>query len=149
MLGPIPATADVGMVLEHLNVNPVPGARCPVNVPPFLCPPEKSELWLIRPYRETPDLRTTMGSDAGVRDAVSHVPAIRDIIARHGWLATDVNSLQDDSDLYLAGLTSLATVNLMLALENHFDIEFPDSMLSRKTFASLETIAEAVSELVG
>jgi acyl carrier protein len=90
-----------------------------------------------------------MGSDAGVRDAVSHVPAIREIIGRHGWLATDVNSLQDDSDLYLAGLTSLATVNLMLALENHFDIEFPDSMLGRKTFASLEAIAEAVSELVG
>jgi acyl carrier protein len=36
----------------------------------------------------------------------------------------------------------------MLALENHFDVEFPDSMLTRKTFASLESIAEAVAELV-
>jgi acyl carrier protein len=90
-----------------------------------------------------------MKSETAERDAVSHVAAIRDLLARHGGLAVNVHSLQNDSDLYLAGLTSLATVNLMLALENHFDIEFPDSMLSRKTFASLESIAEAVAELVG
>ena len=79
---------------------------------------------------------------------VSDIATIREIIAQHGRLSVDVRNLPDDSDLYHAGLTSLATVNLMLALENHFDIEFPDSMLSRKTFASLESIAEAVAELV-
>jgi acyl carrier protein len=34
-------------------------------------------------------------------------------------------------------------------LENHFDIEFPDSKLGRGTFASVEAIAEAVAELKG
>lgn len=74
--------------------------------------------------------------------------AIRSILARHGRLSVDVSKLRDDSDLYEAGLTSLATVNVMLALEGHFDIEFPDTLLGRKTFASLEAIAEAISELV-
>jgi len=48
-----------------------------------------------------------------------------------------------------AGLTSLATVGLMLALEDEFDIEFPDSMLSRKTFGSIESIVDAIEELQG
>jgi acyl carrier protein len=74
--------------------------------------------------------------------------AIRAILARHGRLSVDVAKLRDDSDLYEAGLTSLATVNVMLALEGHFDIEFPDALLGRKTFASLEAIAETIAELV-
>jgi acyl carrier protein len=74
--------------------------------------------------------------------------AIRDILARHGRLSVDVGTLRDDSDLYRAGLTSLATVNVMLALEEHFDVEFPDALLTRKSFASLESIADAVAELV-
>jgi len=73
---------------------------------------------------------------------------VREILALHGRLSGPVDQLQVTSDLYNAGLTSLATVGLMLALEEQFDIEFPDSMLSRKTFASIESIAEAVQQLV-
>jgi acyl carrier protein len=80
---------------------------------------------------------------------VSDIATIREIIAQHGRLSVDPRSLADESNLYDAGLTSLATVNVMLALEDRFGIEFPDSRLSRKTFASLESIAEAVAELVG
>jgi acyl carrier protein len=74
---------------------------------------------------------------------------IRDTLARHGRLSIDVAALAPDSNLYDAGLTSLATVGVMLALEDRFNVEFPESMLGRKTFASLESIAEAVGELVG
>jgi acyl carrier protein len=79
----------------------------------------------------------------------SDLADIRRIVAQHGNLSTKIDDLRDDSDLYLAGLTSLATVNVMLMLENHFDIEFPDSKLGRGTFASLEAIVEAVAELKG
>ena len=72
---------------------------------------------------------------------------VREILAQHGRLSTPVDELNDDSDLYNAGLTSLATVSLMLALEEEFDIEFPDSMLGRKTFGSIESIVDAVEEL--
>ena len=75
------------------------------------------------------------------------VQSVRDILAQHGRLSTSVDELSDDSDLYNAGLTSLATVSLMLALEEEFDIEFPDAMLGRKTFGSIEAIVDAVEEL--
>lgn len=74
---------------------------------------------------------------------------IRDILQSHGRLATDVSELSDDSNLYDAGLTSLITVNLLLAIEDHFDIEFPDELLSRRTFQSIAAMAEAVEDLVG
>lgn len=72
---------------------------------------------------------------------------VREILAQHGRLAVAIDQLKNDSDLYTAGLTSLATVGLMLALEDNFNVEFPDSMLSRKTFGSIESILEAVQQL--
>jgi len=77
------------------------------------------------------------------------IQIVRDILAQHGRLAVPLDELLDDSDLYHAGLTSLATVGLMLALEEEFDIEFPDSMLSRKTFGSIESIVDAIEVLQG
>ncbi len=74
---------------------------------------------------------------------------IRPLIAEHARLRTDVGQLSDDSDLYVAGLTSLSTVNLMLALEEHFDVEFSDRMLGRKTFASIRALSNAIAELRG
>ena len=73
---------------------------------------------------------------------------IREIVAKHARLSADISALADDSDLYAAGLTSLTTVNLMLAIEEKFDIEFPDQMLGRKTFGSIQALCEAVEELV-
>ena len=77
-----------------------------------------------------------------------NITKIRNIISTHGRLSDAVGTLKDDSDLYHAGLTSLATVGLMLSLEDEFDIEFPDSMLSRKTFGSIESIADSIEELL-
>jgi acyl carrier protein len=74
---------------------------------------------------------------------------IRALIAEHARLPIDVGGLDERSDLYEAGLTSLSTVNLMLALEEAFDVEFPDRMLGRKTFASIRSLADAIAELRG
>ncbi len=72
---------------------------------------------------------------------------IKEILAQHGKLSLDVNTLTDTSNLYDAGLTSLATVNVMLAIEDTFDVEFADSMLNRKTFQSIDALVEALEEL--
>lgn len=72
---------------------------------------------------------------------------VRAILSQHGRLSVPVGQLKDDGDLYNAGLTSLATVGLMLALEDGFEIEFPDSMLSRKTFSSIDSLVAAVQGL--
>jgi acyl carrier protein len=74
---------------------------------------------------------------------------IRDILRQHARLAVDVDTLTDDADLYLAGMTSHATVNVMLALEGEFDTEFPDRMLRRGVFESIGSIRAAVEELCG
>ena len=78
-----------------------------------------------------------------------HTNDIRALITEHARLLVDVGQLSDDSDLYGAGLTSLSTVNLMLALEEHFDVEFLDRMLGRKTFGSIRALSEAIEELQG
>ena len=74
---------------------------------------------------------------------------IREIVKQHGSMPSDVDSLPDDADLFLAGMSSHASVNVMLALENAFDIEFPDEMLTRNTFASIAAIRAALEQLSG
>ena len=76
------------------------------------------------------------------------VQQIRELIDQHARLSANINGLSDDADLYSAGLTSLTTVNLMLALEDHFNVEFTDKMLGRKTFGSVRLLSEAIQELV-
>jgi acyl carrier protein len=72
---------------------------------------------------------------------------IRQIIKQHGRLPVDVETLPGDADLYEAGMTSHASVNVMLGLEDHFDVEFPDRMLKRSVFESIDAIAGALGEL--
>lgn len=74
---------------------------------------------------------------------------IRRILKDHGRLSVDAASLAEDADLYQAGMTSHASVNVMLALEGEFDVEFPDHMLKRGVFESITAIRSAIGELAG
>jgi len=73
--------------------------------------------------------------------------SIRAVLAEHARLGTDVASLSDSDDLYAAGMTSHASVTVMLACEDEWDIEFPQQMLKKSTFASVANIREALAEL--
>ena len=72
---------------------------------------------------------------------------IRKILVEHGRLQKDAATLPDTADLYQAGMTSHASVNVMLALEGAFDVEFPDHMLKRSVFESIASMREAIQEL--
>ena len=72
---------------------------------------------------------------------------IRTLIKENGRLPVPVEGLRNDEDLYAAGLTSFAAVQLMLALEDRFDIEFADTMLNRRSFASIDAIAGCLHQL--
>jgi acyl carrier protein len=72
---------------------------------------------------------------------------IREVLAEQGKLPIDIGAIADDADLFEAGLTSHASVNVMLALEDSFDIEFPDEMLRKSTFESVQAIREALTTL--
>ncbi|HVC71254.1 MAG TPA: acyl carrier protein [Acidimicrobiales bacterium] len=74
---------------------------------------------------------------------------IRQILAEHGRLPLEMDELDNDTDLYEAGMTSHASVNVMLALEDAFDFEFPESMLRKSTFESVTAIQAALISLVG
>lgn len=72
---------------------------------------------------------------------------IRDALAVHGRLAVDPYGVDRTADLYELGLTSHASVNVMLALEDEFDVEFPDEVLKKSTFASVANIEQVVASL--
>jgi len=71
---------------------------------------------------------------------------IRQVLADHGKLLTDAGGVGATDDLYVLGLTSHGCVNVMLALEEHFDVEFLDQLLKAETFASIAAIRGALYE---
>jgi acyl carrier protein len=79
--------------------------------------------------------------DIGLRQRV------REVVRQHARLPVDVSTLSDTADLYQAGLTSHASVNLMLALEDAFEVEFPDALLLRRTFESIAAMADALARI--
>ena len=83
---------------------------------------------------------------------VSHVRSIdsriREVVRDHARISANPMDLSESADLYDAGMTSHASVNLMLALENEFDVEFPDELLTRSVFSSIETIERAILGLL-
>lgn len=72
---------------------------------------------------------------------------IRRVLREHGKLSMEVDGLHEDADLFQAGMTSHASVNVMLALEEAFDVEFPEPMLRRSTFESIANIRAALTTL--
>lgn len=80
----------------------------------------------------------------------THADAIlRDIIQAHGKLSVPAASVRPEDDLYQLGLSSLATVNLMLAVEERFGIVIPDEALTRETFQSVAALLALVHGLSG
>lgn len=72
---------------------------------------------------------------------------IREALVTHGRLPIPVEGLAVDDNLYDNGLSSHASVNVMLALEDAFEIEFPDALLRKGTFESITSIREALASI--
>ena len=75
------------------------------------------------------------------------IDRIRKILQDHGRLSKDAGTYPEGGDLYQAGMTSHASVNVMLALEGEFEIEFPDHMLKRSVFESMASMRDAIAQL--
>ena len=96
---------------------------------------------------KVPAPRKSLGSSTNMTTTHSLDDKIKTVLRDHGRLNKDPMALGADSDLYQAGLTSHASVNVMLGLEGLFDIEFPDQMLTRSVFGSVQAIRSALLEL--
>jgi acyl carrier protein len=90
-----------------------------------------------------------MSTTTPATDAASTEAALRTLLAQVGRLRADPATMAQDADLHAAGLSSLATVDLMLAIEEHFGLEFPDRLLNRRTFGSIAALAAAVADIRG
>ncbi|NUV87818.1 acyl carrier protein [Streptomyces sp. KAI-26] len=55
--------------------------------------------------------------------------------------------LSGDTDLWAAGMDSLSSVAVIVAVEEECDVEFPDELLTREVFSSAAAIAAAVRSL--
>jgi len=89
-----------------------------------------------------------MESKAESSSRADVVETVRQMIQQHARLSVDVGGLSDQDDLFAAGMSSLATVSVMLGIENAFDVEFPDSMLKRSVFQSISALRAAVDQLL-
>jgi len=72
---------------------------------------------------------------------------IQKLVKDNAGLGAGFEQIDHSTNLYRAGMTSYASVVLMIALENEFSIEFPDGMLSRSVFESIDSIAAAIESL--
>jgi acyl carrier protein len=71
---------------------------------------------------------------------------VRDALTHHGNLAVDISSLGVDDDLYLVGLTSHATINVMIAIEDATGTQFHEHLMRRSTFKTIDAIKQAATE---
>ncbi|MGN6198929.1 acyl carrier protein [Humibacter sp.] len=69
---------------------------------------------------------------------------IRGVLDSYAKLQVPAGELADDDDLYRLGLTSHASVSIMLALEDAFEVEFTDDLLRKGTFQSIVAIRNAL-----
>ncbi len=72
---------------------------------------------------------------------------LRTILGEVGGLAVPIAEIATDQDLFAAGLTSFATVSVMLGIEEEFGVEFPDALLKRDTFRSIAALIAVIAGL--
>lgn len=73
---------------------------------------------------------------------------VRRILEETACLDVEIDTLGDNDDLYAAGLSSLGTVRVMLAVEEAFAIEIPGALITHDMFASIATLAGVIAQLV-
>lgn len=65
-------------------------------------------------------------------------------------IRTDLLEIEEpfdvDSDLFAAGLDSMAIMQLILLLEEEFGVKLPDRVITRTTFATARHLAEVIRE---
>ena len=73
---------------------------------------------------------------------------IRNIVIEEAQLPIEAQQISDTMNLDEAGLTSLARMNVILALEDRYQITFPDEMMTRKNFSSITAMSKTVNAVL-
>lgn len=73
---------------------------------------------------------------------------VRALALRRRILPDGLDRLGDDDDLWEKGLSSFACLDWMLAIEEAFEIEFPQAAITRDGFRSIAAVTRAVDRLI-
>lgn len=76
------------------------------------------------------------------------IEEIRSIVIETAQLPVNAQQISDNMDLDDAGITSLGRMNVILALEDRLQINFPDDMMTRKNFSSISAMSKAVKTVL-
>jgi acyl carrier protein len=74
--------------------------------------------------------------------------ALRRILSETACLDVAVETLSDTDNLYAAGLSSLGTFRVMLAVEDALGIEIPGELITFDLFRCIDSLAGALAPLV-
>lgn len=77
-------------------------------------------------------------------DATAFLGVLRNYLRQVG----DGDTLTMESNLYDLGLDSMAAVNLLLELEETYQVIFPDALLTESTFETPLALKSAIVSLV-
>jgi acyl carrier protein len=73
---------------------------------------------------------------------------LRRVLSESACLDVPVDTLSDTDDLFAAGLSSLGTVRVMLAIEEALGIDIPGELITFKLFQSIDSLARSLAPLV-
>jgi acyl carrier protein len=74
--------------------------------------------------------------------------ALRRILSETACLDVPVETLSDFDNLYAAGLSSLGTFRVMLAVEDVLGIEIPGELITFDLFQCIDSLTSALAPLV-
>ncbi|WP_051465446.1 phosphopantetheine-binding protein [Methylosinus sp. LW3] len=83
-----------------------------------------------------------------IKNSETSIEIIRRAMDAKGSLPVAAASLSAEADLYAAGLSPFCAIQVMLWLEATLDVEFPKSMLQRRSMATMGTIAALIGDLL-
>jgi acyl carrier protein len=71
---------------------------------------------------------------------------VRALLGEIANLAVPLSELDDESNLFEAGMSSLEVVTLVVALERKYDFRFDQDSMRIDTFRSIASISDAVAK---
>jgi acyl carrier protein len=80
-------------------------------------------------------------------DRAALTAPIQELVIRALPVPAASGKIDPDADLHAVGLTSMAMVRLMLAVEAAFDVSIPDAELSPENFRSIRALESLVERL--
>ncbi len=72
---------------------------------------------------------------------------VQEVVDQYAGIPAGGAAIGPETDLYAAGMTSFASVEVMLGLEERFGITFPQNLIQRETFLTMSAMATAVTKI--